>query len=800
MRSFNANFVTEKNKRADGPSPINLVKFDFATPVYLSDQDKTPSGGSAHTGLIKSWGFVDSAISQTPGRGLLGSLEIVDLQLEIIQTASSPFSSNFTTADPLEGVDVTLYQWFGGLLDSEKETIFIGQVHKQPEYDLHRCKVTVRGIWKKYDKLIGEDLIISADDYSGADPDDIGKMLPMVIGSAERVVFRAVDAGGFTTMTADHSDSVTTLNLTDNTYIDSSGTVQVGVEEITYTGKTATTLTGCTRAANGSTAVAHYKGATVAQLQTEYIYLMGHAVKTINAVYVDDVLQSGNYTAYTGQAGDAHASYAGKACIAFTTRPVIEKQVNVGINDTIAVNDGIGVSDTITVGDNLSFAMGGLSEMTRFPNDHTQSYVTNPTNAYDGSGDTYAQVYHASFTSVLSVLFGSTGYGTISGQYFIVKLVTSAAGAIDVADSDGGSVTPSTIVAGVTTPSEFRFFSASTDWDMGIRFTAAGGENVNVYEVHKIVYYTAELDKTGSAYKGGSSTKTGSASKSGTVALTGNSVADTVIGGQVTVDVDGYQDDGSGTITTSANSLIERCDHVFKHIWINILSAPSGSVDSVTFGAAATFYAANSYAFSLVIARPIQASDLLVSLALQCRSRALVTPAGTFKLIIRQTGQASGHAIAKAEMRKGSVKARHTDSDDLLNYFRIYYDRDNRKDAGDSESYTGNKAFTDATSISRYGQKEPMRKELLYFDAVKSSAMVASVGAYILAYHKLIRKMPHLSVFLDNCEIEPGDYIDITHDLDSMSGFVVEVSKILWKMGSARRKVIDHLELVTIEN
>ena len=67
-------------------------------------------------------------------------------------------------------------------------------------------------------------------------------------------------------------------------------------------------------------------------------------------------------------------------------------------------------------------------------------------------------------------------------------------------------------------------------------------------------------------------------------------------------------------------------------------------------------------------------------------------------------------------------------------------------------------------------------------------------------YHKLIRKMPYLSVFLDNCEIEPGDYIDLTHDLDSMTSFVVEVSKVIWKMGSARRKVIDHLELVTIEN
>jgi len=121
MRSFNTNFKTEKNKRSDGPTPINLLTFNFATPAYISDRDITPSGGSPHKGLVKSWGFIDTSITRTPGAGILGTIEIADLQLVLINTESPRFSDNFTNDDPPENVTVELYQWFDGLAYSEKE-------------------------------------------------------------------------------------------------------------------------------------------------------------------------------------------------------------------------------------------------------------------------------------------------------------------------------------------------------------------------------------------------------------------------------------------------------------------------------------------------------------------------------------------------------------------------------------------------------------------------------------------------------------------------------------------------------
>jgi hypothetical protein len=41
------------------------------------------------------------------------------------------------------------------------------------------------------------------------------------------------------------------------------GRIDIDTELITYTGKTATTFTGCVRGANGTTAASHLTGATV---------------------------------------------------------------------------------------------------------------------------------------------------------------------------------------------------------------------------------------------------------------------------------------------------------------------------------------------------------------------------------------------------------------------------------------------------------------------------------------------------------------------------------------------------------
>ena len=59
--------------------------------------------------------------------------------------------------------------------------------------------------------------------------------------------------------------SETEIDLTSSTGFDSTGTIFIENEEITYTGISTNTLTGCTRGANGTTAATHANGTSVAQ-------------------------------------------------------------------------------------------------------------------------------------------------------------------------------------------------------------------------------------------------------------------------------------------------------------------------------------------------------------------------------------------------------------------------------------------------------------------------------------------------------------------------------------------------------
>jgi hypothetical protein len=73
---------------------------------------------------------------------------------------------------------------------------------------------------------------------------------------------------GVTTLTAGISNADTTLPVADTSKFLSPGAVIIGSEIITYTGKTATSFTGCLRGQYGSSAAAHLSGVYVGEAQT----------------------------------------------------------------------------------------------------------------------------------------------------------------------------------------------------------------------------------------------------------------------------------------------------------------------------------------------------------------------------------------------------------------------------------------------------------------------------------------------------------------------------------------------------
>jgi hypothetical protein len=230
-----------------------------------------------------------------------------------------------------------------------------------------------------------------------------------------------------------------------------------------------------------------------------------------------------------------------------------------------------------------------------------------------------------------------------------------------------------------------------------------------------------------------------------------------------------------------------------------LLGASLNDIDATSFNAAGTFFSTNSYAFGLLINKQIAASDLLMKLAFQCRSRFIVSMYGTAKLMVRQLDSASGHSMPKTEIKFNSMSVQRSPDTEIINLINILYDQDNTQDSGSADAYWTGISLTDATSVARYGQQTWQGKaDIFYFDAVRLDAMALSVGNFYLNYHKRARRMPLFGVFLDNMEIETGDIIDITHPLDAMAGFVTEVQKVIHHIGSAKQ--IDWLEITSVEN
>ena len=88
-----------------------------------------------------------------------------------------------------------------------------------------------------------------------------------------------------TTTSTTHTDSVTTITVTSTSGFDSSGTLHIANEQITYTAiGSSTTFTGCTRGANSTTAASIASGVQVAQFTGGGV--PSHIVRTLDNNFI----------------------------------------------------------------------------------------------------------------------------------------------------------------------------------------------------------------------------------------------------------------------------------------------------------------------------------------------------------------------------------------------------------------------------------------------------------------------------------------------------------------------------------
>jgi hypothetical protein len=536
------------------------------------------------------------------------------VQITIANALSPRFSDNFTVTDPPENVVVTIYQWFNGLQYSEKEILFKGMITSPIKYDEYTCTLTIRGIFNKYNKQIGADKIITPALFPDADPDEYGKISNIIYGAVEDVPCNAIVAGDVNSIVSDITASQTTIELSDASYFPASGVIGIDAEKISYTGNNGTVLSGCTRGYNSTTPVVHSAGAAAWEILSVYVYMVaGHPVKAIGDIFCDKIRITPICTKYTGQPGNVLAGYAGLAV--FTVPSMLSRQqainllISDGISindatavvDTIAVNDGISVvdgititdgvsvSDTIAVADTIGVSTGDHyhTESTNpififgFDTIGTFSNVTAPEMLIDGNQQTQA-LFSAGGSAQVKRSAYQEGAGTIYKIRACLVTGSSVSGTITFDTVTGTApmttyktawYTPGTnantwaklnaLIITVTSTGAADVCGVWWEVQMDSSSAATGVAKTGSATKSGTVTKSGSVSKSGSATKSGTATKTGAASKTGTVTrsgavtLSGNSVANVQIGQLITANVNGYQDDASGTYTGTANFTVE---------------------------------------------------------------------------------------------------------------------------------------------------------------------------------------------------------------------------------------------------
>ena len=402
MKTLSASTATAYDKPSVAVVRTVTIAFPNGPTLYLCDKvwGTVPTecvfNSQLYEPIVNNWTTIETGeLNQVTFEAVPGQLTI-----EIDNTMPCGGFANLGALIATHGAhfaDVTVTEFpETGSAGADANNIFKGKIEDPGDFLPESITLICSGMELYVSNRFSHD-ILEATTFASAREKDLGKMLPQVYGSAKQVPFLGADVGSITTLAVEIGTGDTVISITDFlSDFPSSGTVIIDNEQITYTGKSSSQLTGCSRAANYTAAASHLQGAVIQELQDAEYFIIGHAVKAIDTVYATDpdtgrfIRQVANYTAYTGQAGDQHATYGAKAVIEIS-RPAVRLPTGIILlykggsapsgwtlfsdaNDRFLIGAGDTYSPTDTGG---SLTVSGLTETTDAGGDHLGSTVIN---------------------------------------------------------------------------------------------------------------------------------------------------------------------------------------------------------------------------------------------------------------------------------------------------------------------------------------------------------------------------------------------------------------------------------------
>jgi hypothetical protein len=473
-----------------------------------------------------------------------------------------------------------------------------------------------------------------------------------------------------------------------------------------------------------------------------------HPVKAIDKVFVDNVRQTSGFTAYTGQEGDEATGFAGRAMVKFTTKPVIRKQVNIEVSQEHGhgTNEGSHNHSSTSIS---TYQKSGVSAS-------GGSQVENATNAIDGYEESYCNMFYAGPGQINLGLLSVTLEGGNYGEMVKIEAVTTVYRSSCGCRIRYGAITWD-IPAGAG-GGDYRFTNSSArTWNEPVIFEMINRESetawIHVHEISMIYYYYPRISNSPAS---GVST-----SVSTETILGGLTTADVVIGDEICCDVRGYQDDGSGTYTGTANALIQRPDHVFKHMLVALLKQSAADIGT-TLAASGAVYAAKTYRLAFLVHDiGTDGQQIFHALAAQCRS-IFYEWGGKFELQVLPDSAPESSFTVEARDIIEQPTFNFSGSDQIRNRISAFYRRDYRGSRGRGNSL---QAAVNPDALAR-GYMDVLEtfqtpgdlQEDLLLSAVRLSGMAQSVMDYRLARRMRATMDVELRLKWRAMSTSPGSY------------------------------------------
>lgn len=840
MRTYPADFTAKKNLLT-GASPVGIFKFTAGGIDYFVSDNAflVPAWGITTLKWVKTWGQIQEGIS-----GTLDEFRISDFNLDIlVDPDAAPNMETLTTTYPLEASTVSLYRWFLGCADPPQER-FRGYVNDVTIPDETVVELAIQDESLRLERaMIGTKVTLQ--NYPYADPDEVGKVIPLVFGSVSKFPALAIDAGAKTSLPAAISATAASFAVSDATQLAAGMSIQVDDEQM-FVSNVAGSILTVTRAYNSTVAVIHQKGAVAWQLKDEFIYVVAeHPLASIPKVYssVGGTLLDISMVCTAWPAGN-HPDWPGLAVVSVPGYITVEQAVLLAVYDGITVDNGtldaaltgtvlksgsasltgnvtktgsVTQSGTITktgsaalsgtVGQSGSVTLSGLVALTGGVSDpgHThltgasiagntttglptaQPAATQTTGTYTGGIPLYGLTLAwpaggarsscsysitIQFTTAMTIHVGAM----CNGSSIYYNVTTQGVGGTFTFTFDTGTINYDTIFIGIgiSAPSGTNAFkvtaasrtlqatslvsganSASVTSSLGAsngtlgvsNSLAVGNGTLSVTDGIGVSNTIAVTDGTDVSNDlvftdgiGVSSTLgagvTGNVAKSGTVVLSGNSVANTLVGDQVFCDV------------TALNTSIAS---VFSQV-LTAAGYPGTFQQSGTWAAC--------YVYNGAITEYQSALYWLNELAFQARAWFKFTR-GMAQLINRPDILTSVKTLATCRISDDGKRVhsrKKTTYDEILNTVNVLFSRDWTQAKG-ADAYKAIASGSDSVSIANYGARE--RADLFQFDFVTDPAMAADLLSFYLTWYAQRHWLHEFDTFLYDAEVEFGDGVTL---------------------------------------